>query len=55
MEESLNDLKKPERVASIKKEHYTRTNRNNLRSKTTTSWQDDLLNAEGEGCVSCFI
>ena len=55
MEESLNDLKKPERVASIKKEHYIRTNRNSLKTKTSTSWQDDLLNAEGEGCVSCFI
>lgn len=55
MEESLEDLKKPERVASIKKEHYLRMNREKSRSRTGTSWQDDILQAEGEGCASCFI
>ena len=55
MEESLEDLKKPERVAAIKKEHYLRMNREKARSRTGTSWQDDILQAEGEGCASCFI
>ena len=55
MEESLEGLKKPERVSSIKKEHYIRMNRNKLKAKTTTSWQDEILESEGEGCASCFI
>ena len=49
--ETLEELSQPERIASIKKEHYLRMNRNN-RSK---SWQDQIIDAEGEGCVSCFI
>ena len=55
MEESLEVLKKPERVSSIKKEHYIRMNRNKLKAKTATSWQDEILESEGEGCASCFI
>ena len=55
MEESLKDLKKPERVTSIKKEHYLRMNRKNKKTRTGQSWQDEILDAEGEGCASCFI
>jgi 3'-phosphoadenosine 5'-phosphosulfate sulfotransferase (PAPS reductase)/FAD synthetase len=55
MEESLVDLKKSERVESIKKEHYLRMHKNKTNAKTTTSWQDEILQAEGEGCASCFI
>jgi len=55
MAEHLEDLKKPERVASIKKEHYLRMNRQKKKSRTGESWQDDILEAEGEGCASCFI
>lgn len=55
MAEHLDDLKKPERVASIKKEHYLRMNRKKKKSRTGQSWQDDILEAEGEGCASCFI
>jgi len=55
IEETLESLKKPERVIAIKKEHYTRMNRNKLKSKSSTSWQDDILASEGEGCASCFI
>ena len=33
MEESLGTIKTPERVYSIKKEHYIRINRNKLKSK----------------------
>jgi 3'-phosphoadenosine 5'-phosphosulfate sulfotransferase (PAPS reductase)/FAD synthetase len=55
MAERLEDLEKPERVASIKKEHYLRMNRNKKKSRTGQSWQDDILEAEGEGCASCFI
>ncbi|WP_298883688.1 phosphoadenosine phosphosulfate reductase family protein [uncultured Polaribacter sp.] len=55
MAESLEDLKKPERVASIKKEHFLRMNRQKKKSRTGQSWQDEILEAEGEGCASCFI
>ena len=55
MEESLVDLKKPERVNAIKKEHYLRMHKNKTNAKTNTSWQDEILQAEGEGCASCFI
>jgi 3'-phosphoadenosine 5'-phosphosulfate sulfotransferase (PAPS reductase)/FAD synthetase len=53
--EPLQELKKPERVNAIKKEHYLRMHKNKTNSKTTTSWQDEILEAEGEGCASCFI
>ena len=55
MAEPLKDLKKPERVAAIKKEHYLRMNRQKKKSRTGQSWQDDILEAEGEGCARCFI
>ena len=55
MEERLEDLKKPERVASIKKEHYKRMIKQKKKSRTGQSWQDEILDAEGEGCASCFI
>lgn len=55
MAESLEALNKPERVASIKKEHFLRMNRQKKKSRTGQSWQDEILEAEGEGCASCFI
>ncbi|MDF2833029.1 phosphoadenosine phosphosulfate reductase family protein [Chryseobacterium indoltheticum] len=51
--EPLSNLKNPERVNSIKKEHYLRMNKNKLNS--LTNWQDEILLAEGQGCASCFI
>ncbi|WP_318641696.1 phosphoadenosine phosphosulfate reductase family protein [Flavobacterium ardleyense] len=53
--EPLIDLKKPERVQSIKKEHYLRMHKIKTNAKNSTSWQDEILEAEGEGCASCFI
>lgn len=55
MAESLQDLKRSDRIESIKKEHYLRMNRDKIRSRTGQSWQDEILIAEGEGCASCFI
>lgn len=55
MAERLEELKKPERVQAIKREHYLRMNREKSRSRTGQSWQDEILQAEGEGCASCFI
>lgn len=52
-EETLGDLAQPERVIAIKKEHYLRNHRE--QSKTSGSWKDAILAAEGEGCASCFI
>ncbi|MBN7813424.1 phosphoadenosine phosphosulfate reductase family protein [Algoriphagus sp. H41] len=53
MEETLEALAQPERVAAIKKEHYLRTHRE--QRKSSGSWQDAILEAEGVGCASCFI
>ena len=55
MEESLKLLKAPDRVASIKKEHFLRMERKKNKSRTGQSWQDEILDAEGDGCASCFI
>lgn len=49
--ETLEELAQPDRIESIKKEHYLRMNRNNKNK----SWQDQIIEAEGEGCVSCFV
>jgi hypothetical protein len=49
--ETLEELAQPARIAAIKKEHYLRMNRNNQ----SKSWQDQILEADGEGCASCFI
>ncbi|SEF67371.1 phosphoadenosine phosphosulfate reductase family protein [Sphingobacterium lactis] len=53
MEEKLVDLRKPERVNMIKKDHYLKTHRQ--KEKAGLSWQDQIMQAEGEGCASCFI
>ena len=52
-EETLIELKRPERVDTIKKDHFLKSIRNQRKSENT--WQNDILNAEGEGCASCFI
>lgn len=49
--ETLEELRNPIRIANIKKEHYLRMNRNNQ----SKSWQDQILDADGEGCASCFV
>lgn len=54
-EEPLEALAKSDRVAAIKKDHYLRTHRAKNNNRTTTTWQDEILEAEEEGCASCFI
>ncbi|MFT4661674.1 MAG: 3'-phosphoadenosine 5'-phosphosulfate sulfotransferase (PAPS reductase)/FAD synthetase [Patiriisocius sp.] len=49
--ETLEELKQPLRVATIKKDHFIKTQKR----ASNTSWQDQILDAEGEGCDSCFI
>ena len=41
-----------EGVLSIKKDHYLRTQKSTSKNK---SWQDQIMDAEGDGCASCFI
>ena len=52
-EEPLKDLAKPDRVKKIKLDYIKRMDRKN--SKSSNNWQDEILNAEGDGCASCFI
>ena len=52
--ENLEELKQPERVAKIKLEHYKKAQKNKTK-RTGTSWQDEIVEAEGLGCASCFI
>lgn len=54
-EESLTDLQQPERVKRIKEEHWKRMQRNKAKASTSTSWKDQVLDAEGQGCTSCFV
>jgi 3'-phosphoadenosine 5'-phosphosulfate sulfotransferase (PAPS reductase)/FAD synthetase len=53
-EETLSELEYPDRIAAIKKEHYLRIQRKN-RNRTNSSWKDEIMGVEGEGCASCFI
>lgn len=53
--EPLEELKKPDRVYQIKKEYILRTKRDQKKKNKQIHWQDEILNAEGEGCASCFI
>jgi len=49
--ESLEELRNPERIAAIKKEYVNRT-----RVKTKSPYLLDILDdAESEGCAACFI
>jgi len=54
-EEPLSELQKPQRVAAIKREHWKRMNRSAQAKGSIASWKDQVLNAEGQGCTSCFI
>ena len=53
-EETLEELAKPERIQAIKREHFLRTKRLN-KKRNGNSWKDEVLEAEGVGCASCFI
>ena len=54
-EESLSDLEKPDRVKRIKTEHWKRMQRNKAKSSSDATWKDQVLDAEGQGCTSCFV
>lgn len=54
-EESLTDLKKPDRVKQIKADHWKRMQRRKNKLNSEVSWKDQVLQAEGQGCTSCFV
>ena len=54
-EEPLADLEKPDRVKRIKEEHWKRMQRNKAKAVANVSWKDQVLDAEGQGCTSCFV
>ncbi|GGX19297.1 phosphoadenosine phosphosulfate reductase family protein [Aquimarina muelleri] len=53
-QETLEELSNPKRIKAIKKEHYTRTQRLS-KKRNSKSWRDEIIEAEGVGCASCFI
>ena len=54
-EEPLSEIRLAERVEQIKRDHYLRTQKALLTNRNSSSWQDDIIAAEGDGCASCFI
>lgn len=53
-EETLEDITNPKRIEAIKREHFLRTQRLG-KKRNGNSWKDEVLEAEGVGCASCFI
>ena len=53
-EETLKELCQPERVLAIKREHYARSERLS-KKRNASSWKEEIMEAEGVGCASCFI
>lgn len=51
--ESLEDLIDPNRIASIKEEHFIRQNRKLEKNKSKNLL--DILSEEDDGCVACFV
>lgn len=52
--ETLEELSKPNRIEAIKKEHYLRMRRG-AKKRNNQSWKEEIIEAEGIGCSSCFI
>lgn len=55
--EFLSDLRKPDRVRDIKIKHIKKLKRDRLRKEETKQmdWVNQIKEAEGTGCASCFI
>ena len=53
-EETLEELSNPERIEAIKREHFLRTQRLS-KKRNANSWKEEIEEAEGVGCASCFI
>ncbi|ELR71710.1 Phosphoadenylyl-sulfate reductase [Fulvivirga imtechensis AK7] len=52
--ETLDQLSSPDRIEAIKKEHYLRMQRG-INKRNNQSWKEEIMEAEGIGCASCFI
>lgn len=55
MDERLEDLAQPERVAQIKREYIKRQERAKKATANNSNLLMDILADEGEGCVACFV
>jgi hypothetical protein len=55
MEETLEDLAKPERVAQIKREYIKRQERAAKAKGANSDLLMDILIDEGDGCIACFV
>lgn len=55
MDEPLQELSKPERVAQIKRDYIKRKERSNKTIGNNSNLLMDILTNEGDGCISCFV
>lgn len=55
MDERLEDLAKPERVAQIKRDYIKRQERAKKSTAASSQLLLDILTDEGDGCVACFV
>lgn len=55
MDERLEDLAKPERVAQIKRDYIKRQQRAAKAKGANSDLLMDILTDEGDGCVACFV
>lgn len=55
MDEKLEDLAKPERVLQIKRDYMKRIERAKNKGKNDSKYLMDNLQAEGDGCIACFV
>lgn len=55
MDEPLEDLAKPERVAQIKRDYIKRQERAKKATASNSNLLMDILTDEGDGCIACFV
>lgn len=55
MDERLEDLAKPDRVAQIKRDYIKRQERAAKAQNTNSDLLMDILTDEGDGCIACFV
>jgi len=55
MDERLEDLAKPERVAQIKRDYIKRQERAEKAKVNDSDLLLDILTDEGDGCIACFV
>jgi hypothetical protein len=55
MDERLEDLAQPERVAQIKRDYIKRQERAAKAKDANSDLLMDILTDEGDGCIACFV